>query len=58
MKSTWTCQREEQDGERCGLLVKSMYEAQDASALAGRHMQVLENAMHMRRAASAALFHL
>ena len=53
VKSTWICQREEQDGERCGLLVKSMYGAQDASALwQDDNMQVLENAMHMRRAAS------
>ena len=37
---------EERDGEHCGLLVKSMYEAQDASAFwQDENTQVLEHAM-------------
>ena len=49
VKETWTSQRKEQDGGRCGLLEKTMYGTQDASALwQDDYTQVLENAIHMK----------
>ena len=49
---------EEQDGEHCGLQMKSMYGAQDASALwQDDYTQVLENAMSMKGTARPALLH-
>ena len=51
-------QEKEQVGEHCGLLVKSMYGIQDASALCQDvHTRVLENAMYIKGRASPALFY-
>ena len=58
VKYTWTSKKKEQDGGRCGLLEKTMYGTQDASALwQDDYTQVLENAIHMKGKASPALFH-